>query len=347
MPAAASRVAPRPTATPTRNVVSGAAGRSTSCAASRARLSRVRMVWSVGAPSGDLQRLGQRVQPGFQVHVAPRGGASRWCQDDGMGRVTRNHSVLRLGPDGPQRRSDPVAVEEPLEIRVNGEPLMVTMRTPGRRHRPGARAAAQRGRDQRGAEDITLARYCAGSGPDGVNTYNVLDVSLAAGVAPPGGRRPPARWSPPAPAASAAAPASTRCCASPASRCRPSSACRPPWSGPARDRLREQQRVFAKTGGLHAAGLLGRDGGDALRPGGRRPAQRRRQGGRLGDPAAAAAAGRHGAGGLRAGVVRAHPEGGAGRHRHAGRGVRAQLAGRRPGRRGRVSPWSGSSAASR
>ena len=37
--------------------------------------------------------------------------------------------VLRL----PQRRSEPdeVAVEEPLEIRVNGEPVAVTMRTPG------------------------------------------------------------------------------------------------------------------------------------------------------------------------------------------------------------------------
>ena len=44
------------------------------------------------------------------------------------------------------------------------------------------------------AEDITLARYCAGSGPDGVNTYNVLDVSLAAGVAPPAADARPARW---------------------------------------------------------------------------------------------------------------------------------------------------------
>jgi FdhD protein len=37
--------------------------------------------------------------------------------------------VIRL-PDGVEER-DQVAVEEPLEIRVNGEPVAVTMRTPG------------------------------------------------------------------------------------------------------------------------------------------------------------------------------------------------------------------------
>ena len=37
--------------------------------------------------------------------------------------------VVRL-PDGAEER-DQVAVEEPLEIRVNGEPVAVTMRTPG------------------------------------------------------------------------------------------------------------------------------------------------------------------------------------------------------------------------
>ncbi len=37
--------------------------------------------------------------------------------------------VLRL-PDGAQER-DQVAVEEPLEIRISGEPVAVTMRTPG------------------------------------------------------------------------------------------------------------------------------------------------------------------------------------------------------------------------
>ena len=39
------------------------------------------------------------------------------------------------------------------------------------------------------AGDIVLARYCAGEGADGLNTYNVLDVTLADGVQPPEARR--------------------------------------------------------------------------------------------------------------------------------------------------------------
>jgi FdhD protein len=176
-----------------------------------------------------------------------------------MGRVTRNASVLRLGPDGPRRRSDPVAVEEPLEVRVNGEQLMVTMRTPGDDidlvhgllHSEGVIG---------GAEDVTLARYCAGSGPDGMNTYNVLDVSLAPGVAPPtaADRRQVLTTSACGICGSTSIDQVLR-----RSRHLLPSEFRVPAalvrSGPVR--LREQQRVFAKTGGLHAAGLLGRDGG--------------------------------------------------------------------------------------
>ncbi len=40
--------------------------------------------------------------------------------------------MLRIGASGvPEHRADLLAVEEPLEIRVDGEPLTVTMRTPG------------------------------------------------------------------------------------------------------------------------------------------------------------------------------------------------------------------------
>ncbi|HEX4704746.1 MAG TPA: sulfurtransferase FdhD, partial [Pseudonocardiaceae bacterium] len=48
-----------------------------------------------------------------------------------MGRVTVRRPVLRLSADGERRRPDTLAVEEPFEIRVNGSPLTVTMRTPG------------------------------------------------------------------------------------------------------------------------------------------------------------------------------------------------------------------------
>ena len=176
-----------------------------------------------------------------------------------MGRVTRNHSVLRLGPEGPRRRGDPLAVEEPLEVRVNGERLMVTMRTPGDDidlvhgllHSEGVIADV---------EDVMLARYCAGSGPDGLNTYNVLDVSLAAGVAPPAAdaRRQVVTTSACGICGSTSIEQVLRSSRHPLpSDLRvPSALVR---SGPLR--LREQQRVFAKTGGLHAAGLLALDGG--------------------------------------------------------------------------------------
>ncbi|HZA05383.1 MAG TPA: formate dehydrogenase accessory sulfurtransferase FdhD [Propionibacteriaceae bacterium] len=176
-----------------------------------------------------------------------------------MGRVTRNHSVLRLGPEGPRRRGDPLAVEEPLEVRVNGERLMVTMRTPGDDidlvhgllHSEGVIADV---------EDVVLARYCAGSGPDGLNTYNVLDVSLAAGVAPPAAdaRRQVVTTSACGICGSTSIEQVLRSSRHPLpSDLRvPSALVR---SGPLR--LREQQRVFAKTGGLHAAGLLALDGG--------------------------------------------------------------------------------------
>src|SRR6185312_14449302 len=42
--------------------------------------------------------------------------------------ATSKVEVVRV-PDGPTQ--DQVAVEEPLEIRINGEPVAVTMRTPG------------------------------------------------------------------------------------------------------------------------------------------------------------------------------------------------------------------------
>ncbi len=44
----------------------------------------------------------------------------------------RTVDIVRVGAAGVAREDDAVAVEEPLEIRVSGDPLAITMRTPGR-----------------------------------------------------------------------------------------------------------------------------------------------------------------------------------------------------------------------
>ena len=48
-----------------------------------------------------------------------------------MGRVTQRRSVTRYDTGQSVTRPDTLAVEEPLEIRVDGTPVSVTMRTPG------------------------------------------------------------------------------------------------------------------------------------------------------------------------------------------------------------------------
>jgi FdhD protein len=51
---------------------------------------------------------------------------------EGVGsRLIARRKVLRLTGESAQERQDALAVEEPLELRVNGEPVAVTMRTPG------------------------------------------------------------------------------------------------------------------------------------------------------------------------------------------------------------------------
>lgn len=48
-----------------------------------------------------------------------------------MGRTTQRRRIVRLHADKHSVRSDLPVVEEPLEIRIGGHPLAVTMRTPG------------------------------------------------------------------------------------------------------------------------------------------------------------------------------------------------------------------------
>jgi FdhD protein len=172
-----------------------------------------------------------------------------------MGRVTVRRAVERVSPSGRRRRVDALAAEEPLELRVNGKALAVTMRTPGQDVELAHGFLLSEGVIG-SAEDVSIARFCEGTGPDGMNTYNVLDVALADGVPPPdtGVERNFYTTSSCGVCGKAALDAvklKTRY--SPALddvRVTPEALTGFP------DALRERQKVFESTGGLHAAGLF-------------------------------------------------------------------------------------------
>src|SRR3954451_18725944 len=84
--------------------------------------------------------------------------------------------IERVAPDGGRARErDELAVEEPLEIRVDGDPLAVTMRTPGSDEELAVGFLAGEGLI-RGAGDVVHA----GLAPD--LAANVVDVRTRSGL---------------------------------------------------------------------------------------------------------------------------------------------------------------------
>lgn len=113
-----------------------------------------------------------------------------------MGRVTARRRITRVTGGGTDERAETLVVEEPLEIRVNGSPVTVTMRTPGSDVELAQGFLLTEGVIAQ-RDDVATVRYCRGArsspeslrsnspDPDGVNSYNVLDVTLSPGVPPP------------------------------------------------------------------------------------------------------------------------------------------------------------------
>ena len=150
---------------------------------------------------------------------------------------------------------DTLAVEEPLEVRHGADVLNVTMRTPGDDFDLVAGWLVAEGL-VRASGDLVSASYCPGPDAEGHQTYNVVEVVLADGVGSPAAAQhvdqhrlrrlrdgldrrgtgdspydvPATRW------------------------------CRRHVLASLPDRLRAAQRVFDRTGGLHAAGLFAPDG---------------------------------------------------------------------------------------
>lgn len=99
-----------------------------------------------------------------------------------MGRVTARRPVVRVGDHGVVRRPDTLAVEEPLELRLNGAPYVVTMRTPGDDVDLAHGYLLSEG-VVTGPADVVTAAHCMDT------DLNVLDVTLAPGVVAPEPRR--------------------------------------------------------------------------------------------------------------------------------------------------------------
>ncbi len=148
-----------------------------------------------------------------------------------------------------EARADLLAVEEPLEIRVNGDPLTVTMRTPGDDIDLAAGFLAAEGVVS-SPGDITEIRMC---------DENVADVTLAAGAAGLTGVKRNFLTT------SACGVCGKDSIESVRVRCSYDVSADPVQVDPGvlaglPGSLRKAQRVFASTGGLHAAGLFRADG---------------------------------------------------------------------------------------
>ena len=100
-----------------------------------------------------------------------------------MGRITTRRPVTRVSlTHGERRRPDTLAVEEPLEIRIAGEPLVITMRTPGHDVELAAGFLVSEGVVKTGG-DFRSAIHCGGPGTNGLGMPEV-GAPAAADAAP-------------------------------------------------------------------------------------------------------------------------------------------------------------------
>jgi FdhD protein len=162
--------------------------------------------------------------------------------------------ILRHG----ETALDAVAVEEPLEIRVDGEPVATTMRTPGSDADLALGFLFAEG-ILAGAADVSSVAHCGRPGEEGFG--NVIDVRSAAGI-----RLDPERLLDGhrvAPISSACGVCGRRAIEGLAARIRPVDPARRVAGAlllAAVDAISRSQPAFARTGGLHAAVLVGDDG---------------------------------------------------------------------------------------
>jgi len=177
-----------------------------------------------------------------------------------MGRVTRRtpaHHVDVSGPGAPSitSRPDTVTVEEPLEIRVGGLSLAVTMRTPGNDFDLAIGFLLSEGLIG-AAKDVQTLMHCQDEGEDGLPTYNVVDVTLAPGVTPPAAGAVRASYITSSCGICGKASIEAITTTSRYAVAQDRASIDPRVLATLPTTLRAQQKVFDRTGGLHAAGLF-------------------------------------------------------------------------------------------
>ena len=173
-------------------------------------------------------------------------------------RGVRTYSSVHVGPDGVGSRDERVAVEEPMEVRVNGAPFAVIMRTPGA-DRDLAAGFLLAEDVVRSGDEVGLIEYCVDADDEGRD--NVLNVTVTGDAVARLDDR----------LANRRQVMMTASCGLCGRRTIESLRARVatvdgPWTVPAAvvssmpGTLRAAQRVFEATGGLHAAGLFDLDG---------------------------------------------------------------------------------------
>ncbi len=174
--------------------------------------------------------------------------------DPRLAAAVTQRQVLRRGAVG----EDAIAVEEPLEIRVDGETVATTMRTPGADAELALGFLFAEGIIA-GAADVSAVVHCGRPGEEGYG--NVLDVRSAGGV-----RLDPERilegrrFVPTSSACGVCGRRAIDGLLARVERVERGAVVPADLVTAAIDALPRVQPGFARTGGLHAAALLGADG---------------------------------------------------------------------------------------
>jgi FdhD protein len=174
-------------------------------------------------------------------------------------RAIRRQSIRAFTGAVGKRRTDNVAVEEPLEIRIvagrQRHSLAVTMRTPGNDFELAAGFALSEGIIRERAE-IARISYCVGRGNPDAQQYNVVNVQLQSGHAFDPSRFTRNVYTTSSCGVCGKASLEQVRAALPLEKRIPPFRPSPDLLYSLPNRLREQQTVFASTGGLHATALF-------------------------------------------------------------------------------------------